>query len=127
VITAFAVDATFIRYDLEDIVVQDVEPCPCGDTGPRYTLLGRSADLVTVGGRQILPLDVQLAADDLGAPEFQVGRDSDGTTLQLQVEADGRGPELEAALSERLGVAVAVVEVPRGSLPRSTFKPRRVS
>jgi phenylacetate-CoA ligase len=127
VITAFDIDATFIRYDLEDIVVQDVEPCPCGDTGPRYTLLGRAADLVTVGGRQILPLDVQLAADDLGAPEFQVGRDSDGTTLQLQVEADGRGPALETALGERLGVPVAVVEVPRGSLPRSTFKPRRVS
>jgi phenylacetate-CoA ligase len=89
--------------------------------------LGRAADLVTAGGRQILPLDVQLAADDLGAPEFQVGRESDGTTLQLQVEADGRGAELEAAIGERLGVPVQVVEVPRGSLPRSTFKPRRVS
>ena len=127
VITAFDIDATFVRYDLEDIVVQSVEPCPCGETGPRYTLLGRAADQVTVGERQILPLDVQLAVDDLGAPELQLGRDGDGTSLNLQVEADGRGAEVESALAARLGVPVRVVDVPKGSLPRSTFKPRRVS
>jgi phenylacetate-CoA ligase len=127
VITAFDIDATFIRYDLEDIVVLNDEPCPCGETGPRYTLLGRSADIVTVAGREILPIDVQLAVDDLGGPEFRLARDGDGTTLPPELEAEAGASDIQSALIERLGVPVDVSLVPRGALPRSTFKPRRVS
>jgi phenylacetate-CoA ligase len=127
VITAFDIDATFIRYDLEDIVVMSAEPCPCGETGPRYTLLGRAADVVSVAGRGILPVDLQVAVDDVGAPEFRLRRDGDANALRVEVETDGDGADVAAVLRERLELAVEVVPVAPGTLPRSSFKPRRVS
>ncbi len=127
VITAFDLDTTFLRYDLEDIVVQHVEPCPCGETGPRYTLLGRSADMVMVAGHGILPIDIQVALDELGGPEFQLDRAGPPDVLHLQVETEGDGADVAVALREQLDVAVQVTAVPPGTLPRASFKPRRVS
>jgi phenylacetate-CoA ligase len=129
VVTAFGLDAIFVRYDLEDIVVRTPGACPCGETGPRYTLLGRGADMVTVAGRGILPIDIQLALDDEGAPEFQIVREGDGSALRLTVEAEGSGAAaaLAGVLRERLGVPVEVRDVAPGTLPRATFKPRRIS
>ena len=126
VVTAFDIDATFLRYDLEDVVVEHTEPCPCGEAGSRYTLLGRSADVVTVGGRALLPIDIQLALDEAGGPEFQIVRDEQGDALRLRVEtADAHG--LTGALSESLGVTVNIEAIDVGTLPRATFKPRRLS
>jgi phenylacetate-CoA ligase len=126
VVSAFGLDALVLRFDVEDIVTAGVTPCPCGETGPRYTLLGRAADRVVVDGREILPIDVQLALDELGAPEFQVVKDGRPGALSLRVETEGSGRALAGALAERLSVQVEVEEVPPGSLLRSTFKPRRV-
>jgi phenylacetate-CoA ligase len=130
VVSAFGVDALFLRYDVQDIVVASRGVCECGETGPRYTLLGRRADAVTVDGRMLLPLDVQLALEELdaeGAPEFQLVP-GDATRLQLRVESDdAAGVRLAGALTEVLDVPAAVETVPVGSLPRSSFKPRRVA
>ena len=63
VMSIWGMDAFYLRYDLEDIVVASSGDCPCGQTGPRYTLIGRAADQATVAGKMILPLDVQLALD----------------------------------------------------------------
>lgn len=127
VITGFGIDAVFLRYELEDIVTVSYEPCPCGETGPRYTLLGRGADLVEVAGRGVLPLDVQLALDDQGAPEFRVLASEGADALRLEVETEDDGGALGAVLAERLGVPVALQPVSVGSLPRAQFKPRRVA
>lgn len=126
VVSAFGVDALFLRYDIEDIVTVASGPCPCGETGPRYTLLGRGADAVTIDERMLLPLDVQLALEEHGAPEFQFVRDPEGRELRVRVEAEEEG-SLQDALREALGVPVSVEAVAVGSLPRSSFKPRRVS
>ena len=67
VVSAFGIDALFLRYDLQDIVVVSRGPCECGETGPRYTLLGRRADAVQIDGRMLLPLDVHLALEDIDA------------------------------------------------------------
>jgi phenylacetate-CoA ligase len=101
----------------------------CGETGPRYTLLGRHADAVEIDGRMLLPLDVHLALEDIepDGPEFQLVAGGE-RRLQLRVEAeDGRGGHLAGALEEALGVPTAVETVPIGSLPRASFKPRRVA
>jgi phenylacetate-CoA ligase len=127
VVSAFGIDAHFIRYDLQDIVTVTSGTCECGETGPRYTLLGRGADAVAVDGRLVLPLDVQLALEPLGSPEFQLAKDADGRSLQVRVEDEGSGAGLAAALGETLGVPVDVATVAVGSLPRSSFKPRRVA
>jgi phenylacetate-CoA ligase len=130
VVSAFGIDALFLRYDVQDIVVVSRGTCECGETGPRYTLLGRRPDAVHIDGRMLLPLDVQLALDDIeieGAPEFQLVP-GDAPQLQLRVEGDdGGGKRLAGALQEALGVPADVETVPVGSLPRSSFKPRRVA
>jgi phenylacetate-CoA ligase len=129
VVSAFGLDALFLRYDLQDIVTVSRGRCACGETGPRYTLLGRGADAVEVDDRVLLPLDVQLALEDVGAPEFQIAADTDGKALRLKVEDDdaGRSATYAGALSEALGVPVEVETVAVGSLPRSSFKPRRTA
>jgi phenylacetate-CoA ligase len=126
VMSMWGMDAFYLRYDIEDIVVESDQPCPCGQTGPRYTLVGRGADTAIVDGRMILPLDVQLALDELGAPEFVLTA-GQHDELQVQVESEAAGvDQVRGALVERLGVPVSVDAVALGSLPRATFKPRRV-
>ena len=93
VITAFGIDAVAVRYDVEDIVVGHEEPCPCGETGPRYTLLGRLADAAFVDGRALLPLDVELALEDLGAPEFALVPGASLGHLKVRLEAPDHEPD----------------------------------
>jgi phenylacetate-CoA ligase len=127
VVSSHGLDAFFLRYDLEDIVVEATDRCPCGETGQRYTFLGRGADRAEVDGRMILPLDVQLALEEGGAPEFQLvaGRHE---KLRLRVELDGGGSgRIEGLIGEALSVPVTVDPVPVGGLPRSSFKPRRIA
>ncbi len=127
VVTAFGIDTFMVRYDLQDIVTVSTEPCACGETGPRYTLLGRQGDLVTVDGTTLLPIDVQLALEGEGSPEFQVVRDGDqADELRLRVETE-RPADVGERLRHELGVPVDVEGVEAGTLPRSSFKPRRVS
>jgi phenylacetate-CoA ligase len=126
VVSTIGLDACYLRYDVEDFAVRNAGPCPCGETGPRYVLLGRAADAVTVAANTILPLDVQLALDDQGAPEFQLVP-GDDTRLRARIETT-TGPEAAAALlTERLGVPVEVEALAPGTLPRAAFKPRRVA
>jgi phenylacetate-CoA ligase len=128
VVSAFGLDALFLRYDLQDIVTVEWGTCDCGETGPRYTLLGRGADAVTIDDRMLLPLDVQLALEDHGAPEFQLVPHDGNRTLRVRIEAeDQTAGHFAGALSERLDVPVDVETVAVGSLPRSSFKPRRIA
>ncbi len=126
VVSAFGIDAHFLRYDLQDIVTVTHGRCECGETGPRYTLLGRGADAVHVDGRMVLPLDVQLALEQVGSPEFQLLPDPSNRTLRLRVECDGPIDPIVAAVREALAIDVVAAPTTVGSLPRSSFKPRRV-
>jgi len=125
VVSAFGLDAFALRYDLEDIVSKATAPCPCGETGPRYTFWGRGADAAIVEGRQILPMDVQLALDSLDSPEFRMVPGA-SDVLTLTVESEKSAGDVASLLEDQLGVRsdVSVVEV--GSRPRASFKPRRV-
>ena len=131
VITTFGFDAFFMRYDVEDIVTVTHEPCPCGHTGTRFHVLGRAADAAHVAGRTILPVDIQVALDPHGAPEFQLVLHGDGerAALQLRLEAgsDRDAAALGEVLSGELGVPVEIERLEVGALPRSTFKPRRIA
>jgi phenylacetate-CoA ligase len=129
VLSTFGFDAFVLRYDIEDICTMTTAPCPCGETGPRYTLLGRSIDVVEVEGRRILPIDVQQILDEFDAPEMQFAAPSsqDGRALRLRIEGEGDAQRFQSALQEALDVRVEVEEVPFHSLPRSTWKPRRIS
>src|SRR5919198_6766051 len=91
VVTAFGMDSFFFRYDLEDIAVLESGPCECGQTGQRFRVFGREADAVQVAGRAILPLDVQLALDAHGAPEFRMVGAGDGERDRLELRGEGDG------------------------------------
>jgi phenylacetate-CoA ligase len=125
VVSAFGLDAFALRYDLEDIVSKATEPCPCGETGPRYTFWGRGADAAVIEGRRILPMDVQLALDELGSPEFKMVSGA-ADVLTISVESEKSAGDVAALLSENLGVRSDVTVVEVGSMPRATFKPRRI-
>jgi phenylacetate-CoA ligase len=125
VVSTWGLDAFYLRYDLEDIAVASAGPCPCGQSGPRYTLIGRMADAAVIGDRTILPLDVQLALRDFGAPEFVLAAGL-GDVLRLRVETTGTGRDEAAAVIAALDAPTEVDPAPVGTLPRSTFKPRRV-
>ena len=126
-VSAFGIDAQVVRYDVADIVTVSRGACPCGETGPRYTLLGRGADAVHVDDRLFLPLDVQFALEAVGSPEFQLRVDPNGRSLRIVVEADGSSGAIAGAVGDFLGVPVDVETVAPGTLPRSSFKPRRVA
>jgi phenylacetate-CoA ligase len=129
VLTAFSFDAFLLRYDVEDIVTVESGPCPCGQTGTRLRVLGRAADAAVVRGRRILPVDIQVALDPYGSPEFQVVLGQTDSALHLRLEAANatRAGELGELLTAELGVPVVIDRVEEGSLPRSVFKPRRVT
>lgn len=131
VVTVYDMDAFIFRYDVEDLVTVEHGACPCGQTGPRFRVHGRAVDAVEVSGRTVLPLDIQLALDPLGTPEFQmlIGDSAPRDRLTVRVEARDRAAagELQEALRSALGVPIDVEHVDVGSLPRSTFKPRRVA
>lgn len=127
VLSMWGLDAFYLRYDIEDIVVESSGPCPCGQTGPRYALIGRGADRAVVDGRMLLPLDVQLALEGVGAPEFVLAA-GERDVLSLRVECDEGGVgDIRDLIQKELDVPVSVEAVTPGSLPRATFKPRRVS
>jgi phenylacetate-CoA ligase len=127
VLSMWGMDAFYLRYDIEDIVVEASGPCPCGQTGPRYMLIGRAADRAEIGGRMVLPLDVQLTLEAAGAPEFVLAA-GEHEALNLRVECDpGSADDIRDLVQKELDVPAVVDPVPVGSLPRATFKPRRIA
>lgn len=128
VVSSYGLDAFYLRYDLEDIVVATDEPCPCGETGQRYTYLGRVSDRAEIDGRMVLPIDVQLALFPLGAPEFRL---TPGKSAALSVSVESHDSTHAASCREALeaefGVPVDFTAVEKDSFERATFKPRRVA
>ena len=89
--TVLGKDNAFLRYDLQDVLRVNDKPCPCGETHKRLFYEGRVKDIVPVGGREILPIDVLLALLDCAplkgtAIEYQIARRPNLTALPLRVE-----------------------------------------
>lgn len=135
VVTSLTKDNAMLRYDLEDIVHLERDPCACGETHLRAFWWGREKDVVAAGGAQLLPTDVVMALrdmDEVAKPtlEFQMVRSADTSALRVRVEAARPSPaladEVRARLSERLGVAVELQLLESGALPRPFYKPAPV-
>lgn len=134
VCTSIAKDNFLLRYDLEDVARLDASRCACGETSARLWWDGRAADVVRVGGRELLPIDVWQAlagVEQVRRPsvEFQIVRGDPGT-LRVRVEcgepSDELRVELEAGLATAFAVPVTIELVARRALPRPEFKPVRV-
>ncbi len=138
VVTVLEKDNFLLRYDLEDVVRLNETPCPCGETHRRLFYEGRVRDLVPVGDRELLPIDVALVLYDFPevstpSAEYQVVRPAEpAPTLQVRCEhAPGAdvaplAARIEERLRERLGVPARIELVPRGGLPRFAYKAARV-
>ncbi|MGH2792703.1 MAG: phenylacetate--CoA ligase family protein [Actinomycetota bacterium] len=133
VVTTLERDNFVIRYDLEDVIHIEDDPCPCGETSARVYWHGRAKDVVRVGDRQLLPIDVELAMLEptamMGpATLFQLVRRREQPQAELVIRIE---PEREDAVDKakvnemiaaELGVPVAIEWMTRGSAPRASYK-----
>ena len=132
VVTTIGRDNVMLRYDLEDIIRLNHEPCACGETHMRMLWDGRTKDLIRVRDKELLPVDAWWVLEDfpeLKAPtmEYQLVRRPGADGIEIRIEGDpGLGDKIAARLEEKLEVPARVEMVPRGALPRPEFKPVRV-
>lgn len=135
VVTSITKDNAMLRYDLEDVVRIERDPCACGETSLRAFWEGRRADLVRVGDRELLPNDIWMLLHDVEevatpALEFQMVRTPDTSALNVRVEAaeptDALTTKIGELLHEGLGVPVRLELLKSGALPRPAYKPARV-
>jgi phenylacetate-CoA ligase len=127
-----------VRFRTGDIVVLSATgACACGRTAPRFRVIGRSDDMVTVRGLNVFPTAVAAVVN--GFPElsgeYRVVLHGPGPYDRLPLEAElASGNALSEALAARLAAAIhehirvtaEVTLLPPRSLPRSAGKTRRV-
>ena len=140
VVTVLEKDNFLLRYDLEDVVRWNTRPCACGETHRRLFYEGRVRDLVRVGEREILPIDVALVLyefPEVSTPsaEYQIVRGArPSAALHVRLEYDPASsadvPALSRRLGERLrdrlGVVTELELLSRGAVPRFAYKAARV-
>jgi len=140
VVTVLEKDNFLLRYDLEDVVRLNTKPCPCGETHRRLFYEGRVRDLVAVAGCEVLPIDVALilyAFPEISTPsaEYQIVRQKSAmNALHVRLEYDPAhisdtrsiSARLRERFREKLGVALQLELVTRGSVPRFAYKAARV-
>lgn len=135
VVSSLTKDNAMLRYDLEDLIHIERDPCPCGETHMRAFWWGRAKDIVRAAGRELLPNDVITALRGVGEVadptlEFQMVRTADTTALHVRVEAPSPSPAVQEKVSERLrarlDVPVRVELLASGALPRPFYKPAPV-
>jgi phenylacetate-CoA ligase len=125
VVTSLGRDNPMIRYDLEDIVRVEDGLCECGETSRRGFWEGRARDIVWVGDRMVLPIDVW--AELPPGAEFVLVRRHDARTERLEVRVERPMPaDVADRLAVRCRVPVDVVELAAGSLSRAAYKQERV-
>jgi phenylacetate-CoA ligase len=130
-----------IRFRSHDHVRVSTAPCPCGRTGFRFRVLGRSDDMFIVKGINVYPLAIQdlvLGFAPVLTGEFQVILpDPPPITYDppVRVEAgDGVDPAEFPALRDRVTVRIReilmftpdVEVVSFGCLPKTERKARRL-
>jgi len=107
-LTTFDRDNIVVRYNLEDLVHVNPDPCPCGETHTRFFWNGRRQEVVNVGGKEILPVDVMVALNEIPElgerpVEFQMerwGKTQD--LLKVNLEYDPARVTDTAAFAERI-------------------------
>ena len=124
VVTSLNRDNPMLRYNVEDIVRVESTPCPCGETTRRGFFEGRTKDIVSVGDRAVLPIDVAKALP-AGTEYVILRHDSPTDELHVRIEGpiDGIDPDRIAATA---GVPVVIEWVNVGDLPRAAYKAQRV-
>jgi len=131
-----------VRYRTGDILRVQTSPCPCGRTGFRMDIIGRSDDMLLVRGMNVFPSALQSVVDRF-APQtvgrVQVVLPAPGPKveppLRVRVEhAEGIDTSglaalkrsIEAAIRADLTVTTDILLVPAGTLGRTETKTRYI-
>ncbi len=113
-----------IRYWTGDICSLSSEPCSCGRTLRRMSLIkGRTDDMLIIRGVNIYPSQIEAVIPRVPGltSNYRLVVTRGGTLDELTVEVEGSGSDAELArlVKETTGCTVAVKVVPPGSVPRS--------
>jgi len=128
-----------LRTSHGDIHRVTTSPCPCGTTGFRYQVVGRSDDMLKVKGVIVYPASIDSVISSLHprvTGEFRIILDEPPPRvvppLRLKVELGPGSPdgadvavlerELLDAFAGRLRVTPSITWVPAGSLDRAAHK-----
>lgn len=130
-----------VRLRTHDVIeIVDHRPCPCGRTSFRFNVIGRSDDMICVGGVNVFPNTIgEIINGHLEAVtgEFQILLHGpppvDRLTVRLEVRHQAtaeRREETAKALhwefKKRLFFSPDLLFVEEGRLPRQTDKARRI-
>jgi len=122
-----------LRYRSADLARVWTRPCPCGQPGLRLRIEGRRDDMIRVRGVNVHPQavgSVLAARAAFGRYAVIAAGDPVQPPLRVLVEAPGASDpdraEAEQDLRRRLGAAVELTAVPRGTLPVAEHKTRLV-
>lgn len=127
-----------VRFRTGDIItVGATEPCRCGRTGFRFSVVGRSDDMVVVRGLNMFPSMVAAVLNEIQelSGDYRITLDAPPPydTLPVSVElAEGisETPNLrskvERAIKSRLGATATVALCPAHTFPRTEGKTQRV-
>jgi phenylacetate-CoA ligase len=138
VFTNLGRDASFlVRYRSHDLVRIHGEPCPCGRTGLRFSMVGRSDDMFIVRGVNVFPLGVQDVLYGMRPAltgEFRILLDReppiDYAPRILVERGEDPGEDLAdrvaKAIQARLNFTPDVEIVPPEFLPRAERKSKRL-
>ena len=127
-----------VRFRTGDIIaIGDTGPCACGCTGFRFSVIGRSDDMVVVRGLNMFPTMVAAVLNEIPelSGDYRITLETPPPYDSLPVQAElapgvDASPELarrvEGAIKARLGASARVVLCPANSFPRTEGKTRRV-
>lgn len=125
-----------VRFRTGDRIRLSMSPCGCGRTGPRWTCVGRTDDMLIVRGVNVWPSAVSDVIGDLrprttGAAQILLEEPGPAVEPPLRLQAEF-GPEatdldrlkaeMEGLLKEKLFVRCDVELLPPGTLPRFEMK-----
>ena len=127
-----------IRNSLGDIHKIFTNPCPCGRSGFRYKVIGRSDDMLKVKGVMVYPSGIKGVINEFVprvTGELRIVLDERPPRvvppLKIKVEyAEGTTPqqlealaaEITESMSKRIKINPQIIWVEHGSLERSTYK-----
>jgi phenylacetate-CoA ligase len=114
--------APLVRFRSRDVAEILGLECPCGRTGFRFTVAGRSDDMFRVRGVNVFPSAVEALMREQGVDRFAIVLESFPVEppVRILVEGvDGRERELAQAVRARLGFTC---EITAATLPRTEAK-----
>jgi phenylacetate-CoA ligase len=118
--------APLIRFRSRDVAEILGVNCPCGRTGFRFQVVGRSDDMFRVRGVNVFPSAVEELMREQGVDRFAIVLDSFPVEPPVRIIVEGvKGRERELAQAVRARLDFTC-EIAAATLPRSEAKSKRL-